>query len=100
VTVIVDTPVDPVMTETVEGLAVTVNAAPTVYLTEVDRDNPLPVPVTVTLKVPDGAESEHERVEVRRVVVVLNAKLAGFKTHERPIEGETVSVNATVPVKP
>jgi len=58
------------------------------------------MPVTVTLKLPEATESEQDRVEVREVVVVLNAKLAGFKTHERPIEGEIVAVKATVPVKP
>jgi len=100
VTDIVVVPVEPTRTATLEGFAVTVNAVPTVYLTEVDRASPLPVPVIVTLKVPDRAESEQDRVEVREVVVVLNAKLAGFKTHERPTEGETVSVKATVPVKP
>jgi hypothetical protein len=58
------------------------------------------VPVTVTLKLPEVAESKQDRVEVREVVVMLNAKLAGFKMHERPIEGETVGVKATVPVNP
>jgi hypothetical protein len=100
VTVIVVVPVEPTTTATLGGLVVTVNAVPTVNLTETDRDKPLPVPVTVTLKLPEAAESVHDRVEVREVVVVLNAKLAGFKTHERPIVGETVLVKATVPVKP
>jgi len=100
VTEIVVVPVEPTRTATLEGFAVTVNAVPTVYLTEVDRASPLPVPVIVTLKVPDRAESEQVRVEVREVVVVLNAKLAGFRTQERPAEGETVLVKATVPVKP
>jgi hypothetical protein len=93
-------PVGPVRTATVAGLADTVKAVPTVNLTEADRDNPLPVPVTVTLNVPDGAESEHERIEFREVVVVLKAKLAGFRTHDRPTEGEIELVKATVPVKP
>jgi len=100
VTVIVAVPVEPASTATLAGLAVRVNAVPTVYFTEADRDNPLPVPVTVTLNVPDKAESVHDRVEVRRVVVVLNAKFAGFRTQISPIEGETVSVRSTVPVKP
>lgn len=100
VTVIVEVPVTPVTTETVVGLAVTVKAIPTMNLTEADRDNPLPVPVTVTLKVPDRAESEHVRIELREVLVVLNAKLAGLRTQVSPRVGETVSVNVTVPVKP
>jgi hypothetical protein len=100
VTVIVEVPVTPVTTETVVGLAVTANAVPTMNLTEADRDNPLPVPVTVTLKVPDRAESEHVRIELREVVVVLNAKLAGLRTQVSPRVGETESVNVTVPVKP
>jgi hypothetical protein len=100
VTVIVDRPVDPVMTETVEGLAVIVKAVPTAYFTNTECDKPFPAPVTVTLKVPDGRVVEHERIEDRDVVVVLNAKLAGFKTHVRPVEGETESVRPTVPVKP
>ena len=100
VTVIVAVPVEPASTATLGGLAVRVNAVPTVYLTDADRDNPLPVPVTVTLNVPDRAESVHDRVEVRRVAVVLNAKVAGLRTQLRPIEGETVSVRSTVPVKP
>jgi hypothetical protein len=100
VTVIVEVPVAPVTTETVVGLAATVKAIPTMNLTEADRDSPFPVPVTVTLKVPDRAESEHARIELREVVVVLNAKLAGLRTHVSPRVGETVSVNVTVPVKP
>jgi len=100
VTVIVDSPVDPVMTETVEGLAVIVKAVPTIYFTNTECDKLLPVPVTVTLNVPDGRVVEHDRIEDRDVVVVLNAKLAGFRTHVRPVEGEMESVMATVPVKP
>jgi len=100
VTVIVVVPEEPATKATLVGLADKVNALPTVYLTEVDRDNPLPVPVTVTLNVPDGAESEHDRTEFREAVLVLNAKLVGLRTHVSPTEGETVSVNVTVPVKP
>lgn len=100
VTVIVDSPVDPVMTETVEGLAVMVKAVPTVYFTNTECDRLLPVPVTVTLKVPDGRVVEHDRIEDRDVVVVLNAKLAGLSTHVRPVDGEMESVRATFPVKP
>src|SRR5690242_6816354 len=100
VTVMVEIPGAPGSTATLVGLLVTVNAVPTTNLTEVECDNPLPAPVTVTLNVPAGAESEHERIEFREVVVVLNAKLAGLKTHVSPTEGDSVSVNATVPVKP
>ena len=99
-TVIVAVPEDPPAKTTLVGLADKVNALPTVYFTKVDRDNPLPLAVTVTLKDPVRAESEHDRVEVREVAVVFNAKLAGFRTHVRPTEGEIVSVRATVPVKP
>jgi hypothetical protein len=100
VTEIVVVPIAPTTTATLEGFAVTVNAVPTVNLTEADRDNPFPVPVTVTLKDPDGTESEQDRIEDRDVVVVLNAKLAGFRTHVSPTEGEIESVRVTVPVKP
>ena len=99
-TVIVEVPDDPVIVGTLVGLAVMVNAVPTTNLIESECDNPLPVPVTVTLNVPDGAESEHDRIEFRDVVVVLNAKLAGFRTQLRPREGEMLSVRVTVPVKP
>jgi len=100
VTVIVDSPVDPVVMETVEGLAVIVKAVPTVYFTNTGCDMLLPVPVTVTLKVPDGRLVEHDKIEDPDVVVVLNAKLAGFRTHVRPAEGEMELVKATFPVKP
>ena len=100
VTVIVDSPVDPVMTETVEGLAVIVKAVPTVYFTKTECDRLLPAPVTVTLKIPDGRVVEHDRIEDREVVVVLNEKLAGLRTHVRPVDGEMESVRATFPVKP
>src|SRR5205807_2987977 len=100
VTVMVEVPVVPENTATLVGLPVTVKAVPTTNFTEAECDNPLPVTVTVTLNAPDGAESEHERTEFREVVVVLNAKLAGLRTHVSPMEGATVSVNVTVPVKP
>jgi hypothetical protein len=77
-----------------------VNAVPTVYFTNTECDKLLPLPVTVTLKVPEGTVVEHDRIEDREVVVVLNAKLAGFNTHVRPTEGETELVRPTVPVKP
>ena len=99
-TEIVLVPVAPETTATFEGLAVTVNAVPTVYFTVTECDKLLPAPVTVTLKVPEGTVVEHDRIEDREVVVVLNAKLAGFSTHVRPIEGEMESVRPTVPVKP
>lgn len=99
-TEIVLVPVAPETTATSEGLAVTVNAVPTVYFTVTECDKLLPAPVTVTLKVPEGTVVEHDRIEDREVVVVLNAKLAGFSTHVRPIEGEMESVRPTVPVKP
>src|SRR2546425_9153156 len=100
VTVMVEVPVVPGSTATLVGLLVTVNAVPTTNLTDAECDNPPPVLVTVTLNVPTGAESEHERTEFREVVVVLNAKLAGLRTHVSPMEGATVSVNVIVPVKP
>jgi hypothetical protein len=100
VTEIVLVPVAPTTTATVEGLALTVNAVPTVYFTNTECDKLLPLPVTVTLKVPEGTVVEHDRIEDREVVVVLNAKLAGFRTHVRPTEGEMESVRPTVPVKP
>jgi len=100
VTVMIEVPEVPGSTATLVGLLVTVNAVPTTNLTEVECDNPLLAPVTVTLNVPVGAESEHERIEFREVVVVLNAKLAGLSTHVSPTVGTTVLVSATVPVKP
>ena len=100
VTVMVEVPVAAGRTATLVGLLVTVNAVPTTNLTDAECDNPPPVLVTVTLNVPTGAESEHERTEFREVVVVLNAKLAGLRTHVSPMEGATVSVNVIVPVKP
>ncbi len=100
VTVIVDLPVEPVMVLTFVGLAVTVNAVPTVYVTEAERDNPPAVPVTVTVNVPDVAESIHDKVDVPEVVVALRATLPGIRVHIRPMEGEMLSVSVTVPVKP
>jgi hypothetical protein len=88
------------MTATLDGLALTVNAVPTVYFTNTECDKLLPAPVTVTLKVPEGTVVEHDRIDDREVVVVLKAKLAGFNTHVRPTEGETELVRPTVPVKP
>jgi hypothetical protein len=46
------------------------------------------------------AVAVHERVEVPEVVVVLRVILVGLRVHVRPVAGETVSVKATVPVKP
>lgn len=42
----------------------------------------------------------HERVEVPDVVVVVRVILVGLRVHVSPVEGEMVSDNATVPVKP
>jgi len=100
VTEIVLVPVAPATTATLDGLALTVNAVPTVYFTNTECDRLLPAPVTVTLKVPDGTVVEHDRIEDREVVVVLNAKLAGFRTQVRPTDGEMEFVRPTVPVKP
>ena len=53
------------------------------------------MPVTVTVKLP-VEDPVHERVDVPEPPVTL----VGFRVHVRPVEGETVSDNATVPVNP
>jgi hypothetical protein len=99
VTVIVDLPVEPAGIVRFVGLAVNENAVPTVNVTVDEWDNGLLVPVIVTVKVPDVAESVHERVDVPDVVVLLSATLATLSMHTRPTVGVTLSVRSTVPVK-
>ena len=45
-------------------------------------------------------DAVHDRVEVAEVVVALRVILVGVSVQVRPVVGEMVSVNATVPVKP
>jgi len=56
-------------------------------------------PVTVTVKLP-VVDPVHDRVEVPEVAVVLRLILVGLRVQVNPVEGDTVSDNATVPVKP
>jgi hypothetical protein len=42
----------------------------------------------------------HERVEVPEVVVLVRVILVELRVHVKPVGGDTVSDNATVPVKP
>ena len=53
------------------------------------------MPVTVTVNEP-LAEEVQERVEVPEPPVTL----VGDKVQDRPVEGDTVAVKATVPVNP
>jgi len=55
--------------------------------------------VTVTVKDP-VVDAVHESTEVPDDVVVLKVTLVGDSVQVRPVDGETVSVNPTVPVKP
>ena len=55
--------------------------------------------MTVTVKEP-AADPVQERVEIPEVVLVLRVILVGLRVHVRPVDGETVFVNPTVPVKP
>jgi hypothetical protein len=101
VTVIVELPAEPTATITLVGLAVMVKSEATfttkVTSTEWVRD-PLE-PVTPTAKVP-AVDPVHDRVDVAEVMVVLRATLVGLRAHVRPVDGEIVSANAIVPVKP
>lgn len=56
-------PADPASTVTLAGLAVRVNAEPTVYVTDTECESPLPAPVTVTVNVPDETVSVQVSVE-------------------------------------
>ena len=47
-----------------------------------------------------AAEPVHDRVEVPEVVVLVSETLVGLRAQVRPVDGETVSDNVTVPVKP
>jgi hypothetical protein len=99
--VIVDVPGEPTTAETVEGLALTVKsgAAVTVKVTVAEWDRDPLTPVTLTVKVP-VVEPVHDRLEAAEVVVVVSATLVGVRAHVKPVEGDTVSESATVPVKP
>ena len=100
VIVMVDVPAVPVLEVTVVGLAeIAKSPAPiTVKATVAELEREPLVAVTVTVKEPVVAAVQ-ERVEVP-VVVVPRARLVGSSVQVRPADGETVSVNATVPVKP
>ena len=100
-TVTVEVAGEPTATLTLAGLAVTVKfgAGPTVKVRVAEWDRDPLVPVTVTVKVP-AVEPVHERVEVPDVVELVKATLVGDRVHVRPVDGEMVSANATVPVNP
>ena len=51
------------------------------------------------MKVP-VVDAVQDRVEVPDVVVAVNEILVEDRVHVRPVAGDTVSDNATVPVKP
>jgi len=53
------------------------------------------MPVTVTVYVP--AEPEHDSVEVPEAP---NVSVVGVSVHVKPVEGDTLDVRVTVPVKP
>jgi len=57
------------------------------------------VPVTVTVKLP-VVDPMHDSVEVPEDVVPVRVMLVGLRVHVNPVEGDTVSDNAIVPVKP
>jgi hypothetical protein len=98
VTVIVDVPGEPTAMLTLVGLAAMEKswAAVTVNVTVAEWDRDPLVPVTATEKTP-AVDPVHDRVEDPEVPSVT---LVGLRVHVRPVEGEIVSVNATVPVKP
>ena len=45
-------------------------------------------------------DAVQERVEVPEVVVLVRVMLVGVRVQVRPVDGEMVSVNVTVPMKP
>lgn len=47
-----------------------------------------------------AVEPVQERVEVPEVTLLVSETLVGLSVHVRPVDGETVSDSATVPVKP
>jgi len=53
----------------------------------------------VTVKLP-VVDSIHDRVEVPDVIALVKSTLVGDRVHVRPVGGETVSDNVTVPVNP
>jgi hypothetical protein len=70
----------------------------TLYVTVAVWARPALVPFTVTVYVP--APPKQDRVEVPDVVVLLSVMLARDSVQVRPVEGEIVSDNVTVPVNP
>ena len=99
-TVIVDIPEVPVLVVTLVGLAeIAKSPAPTaVKVTVAEPESEPLVAVTLTVKEP-VADAVQDRVEVP-VAGGPRLMLVGFRVQVRPVDGETVSVNATVPVKP
>jgi len=57
------------------------------------------VPVTVTVKLP-VVDPMHDSVEVPEDVVPVRVMLVGLRVQVNPVEGDKVSDNAIVPVKP
>jgi hypothetical protein len=70
----------------------------TLYVTVVLWERPPLVPVMVTVYVP--VAPEQERIEATNVVVLLRVTLVGDNVQVRPVDGDTISDNATVPVNP
>jgi hypothetical protein len=101
VIVIVEVPAEPTATLTLVGLAATVKSGAKVTrkVTAADWDRDPLAPVTLTVKVP-VVDPVHDNVDVAEVVVGVRVTLVGLRAHVRPADGDMVSVNATVPVKP
>ena len=100
-TLIADVPTLPVFTVTLVGLAeIAKSPAPTtVKATVAECDSEPLVPVTVTVKLP-VVDAVHESVAVPEVDALLRAMLVVLRVHVRRVDGETVSLSVTVPVKP
>lgn len=100
-TEIIDVPAVPVFTVTSVGMAEIVKSpAPTTVKATVAECASEPLaPVTITVKLP-VVDAVHESVTVPEVIVLLRTMLVALSVHVRPVDGETVSLNVTVPVKP
>jgi hypothetical protein len=85
---------------TLVGLAVTLKAVPTLYVTVVDRLSPPLVPITVTVNVVDVTLGVQDSVEVPEEEVVVSEMLVVPRLQVRPDEGRMVSVRLTIPVNP
>jgi len=94
VSVIVEVPEAPASIWAGDTAPAAIVKSRTVNVTVAEWDSAPLVPVTVTVYVPAGPE--HDRVDVWDAPRTM---LVGLRVHVKPA-GETVDVNATVPVKP